>query len=49
MLTGPIPATEKVLHKAGVTIDDVGVYEVNEAFAPVPLACWPRQGPTRRA
>lgn len=38
MLTGPIPATEKVLHKAGVKIDDVGVFEVNEAFAPVPLA-----------
>jgi acetyl-CoA acyltransferase len=38
MLTGPIPATEKVLHKAGVTIDEIGVYEVNEAFAPVPLA-----------
>lgn len=38
MLTGPIPATEKVLHKAGIGIDDVGVYEVNEAFAPVPLA-----------
>jgi acetyl-CoA acetyltransferase family protein len=38
MLTGPIPATEKVLHKAGVTVDEVGVFEVNEAFAPVPLA-----------
>ncbi|MGE2732978.1 thiolase family protein [Mycolicibacterium vaccae] len=38
MLTGPIPATEKVLHKAGLTLDEVGVYEVNEAFAPVPLA-----------
>lgn len=38
MLTGPIPATEKVLHKAGVGIDEIGVYEVNEAFAPVPLA-----------
>lgn len=38
MLTGPIPATEKVLHKAGVRLDEVGVYEVNEAFAPVPLA-----------
>ena len=38
MLTGPIPATEKVLAKAGVTIDEVGVFEVNEAFAPVPLA-----------
>ncbi|MDT5090652.1 MAG: acetyl-CoA acyltransferase [Mycobacterium sp.] len=38
MLTGPIPATEKVLRKAGVPISDVGVFEVNEAFAPVPLA-----------
>jgi acetyl-CoA acyltransferase len=38
MLTGPIPATEKVLHKAGVSLAEVGVYEVNEAFAPVPLA-----------
>jgi acetyl-CoA acyltransferase len=38
MLTGPIPATEKVLHKAGVRLDEIGVFEVNEAFAPVPLA-----------
>jgi acetyl-CoA acyltransferase len=38
MLTGPIPATEKVLHKAGLALSEVGVYEVNEAFAPVPLA-----------
>jgi len=38
MLTGPIPATEKVLRKAGVPLSDVGVFEVNEAFAPVPLA-----------
>ncbi|MDP7706042.1 thiolase family protein [Mycobacterium sp. TY815] len=38
MLTGPIPATEKVLGKSGVRIDEVGVFEVNEAFAPVPLA-----------
>jgi acetyl-CoA acyltransferase len=38
MLTGPIPATEKVLRKAGVPLADVGVFEVNEAFAPVPLA-----------
>ena len=38
MLTGPIPATEKVLKKAGVALSDVGVFEVNEAFAPVPLA-----------
>jgi acetyl-CoA acetyltransferase family protein len=38
MLTGPIPATEKVLSKAGVALPEVGVFEVNEAFAPVPLA-----------
>jgi len=38
MLTGPIPATETVLRKAGVGLANVGVYEVNEAFAPVPLA-----------
>ncbi|MER5183416.1 thiolase family protein [Streptomyces sp. NPDC002896] len=38
MLTGPIPATEKVLRKAGVGLDEVGVFEVNEAFAPIPLA-----------
>ena len=38
MLTGPIAATQKVLSRAGVDISDVGAYEVNEAFAPVPLA-----------
>ncbi|MGK8505700.1 thiolase family protein [Nocardia asiatica] len=38
MLTGPIPATEKVLRKAGLALADIGVFEVNEAFAPVPLA-----------
>jgi acetyl-CoA acyltransferase len=38
MLTGPIPATEKVLSKAGVPLSEVGAFEVNEAFAPVPLA-----------
>jgi len=38
MLTGPIPATEKVLRKAGLQLADVGVFEVNEAFASVPLA-----------
>ncbi|MFE2965198.1 thiolase family protein [Streptomyces sp. NPDC059340] len=38
MLTGPIPATEKVLRKMGVSLPEVGVFEVNEAFAPVPLA-----------
>ncbi|MEU8343234.1 acetyl-CoA C-acetyltransferase [Actinomadura meyerae] len=38
MLTGPIPATEKALAKSGLKIDDIDVFEVNEAFAPVPLA-----------
>ncbi|MCI3274331.1 thiolase family protein [Streptomyces cylindrosporus] len=38
MLTGPIPATEKVLAKAGVGLPEIGVFEVNEAFAPIPLA-----------
>jgi acetyl-CoA acyltransferase len=38
MLTGPIPATQLLLKRAGIGIDDVGAYEVNEAFAPVPLA-----------
>lgn len=38
MLTGPIPATESVLKKAGLAVEDIDVFEVNEAFAPVPLA-----------
>jgi acetyl-CoA acyltransferase len=38
MLTGPIPATEKLLKRSGLAIGDIGVFEVNEAFAPVPLA-----------
>lgn len=38
MLTGPIAATKKVLAKAGLEIGDMHRYEVNEAFAPVPLA-----------
>lgn len=38
MLTGPIPATAKALAKAGLTINDIDVFEVNEAFAPVALA-----------
>ncbi|ANY24393.1 thiolase family protein [Gordonia terrae] len=38
MLTGVIPATEKVLTRSGLSIDDIDAYEVNEAFAPVPLA-----------
>jgi acetyl-CoA acyltransferase len=38
MLTAPIPATHKVLQRSGLSVDDIGVFEVNEAFAPVPLA-----------
>ncbi|MGI5485789.1 acetyl-CoA C-acetyltransferase [Microtetraspora malaysiensis] len=38
MLTAPIPATKKALAKAGLGIDDIDVVEINEAFAPVPLA-----------
>lgn len=38
MLTGPIPATRAVLASAGLTIGDLDAYEVNEAFAPVPMA-----------
>ncbi len=38
MLTGPIPATEKALQKAGLSIQDIDIFEVNEAFASVPLA-----------
>jgi acetyl-CoA acyltransferase len=38
MLTGPIPATEKALERSGLTIDDIDLFEVNEAFAAVPIA-----------
>ncbi|TDC97616.1 acetyl-CoA C-acyltransferase [Actinomadura sp. 7K507] len=38
MLTAPIAATAKALRRSGLGIDDLGAYEVNEAFAPVPLA-----------
>jgi acetyl-CoA acyltransferase len=38
MLTAPIPATAKVLAKAGLSIGDIGAFEINEAFASVPLA-----------
>jgi len=41
MLTGPIPATDKVLAKAGLTIDDIDRFELNEAFATV-VAAWLR-------
>lgn len=42
MLTGPIPATHAVLARAGLSLDEIDTYEVNEAFAPVPLA-WARE------
>jgi acetyl-CoA acetyltransferase family protein len=42
MLSGPIPATLKVLERAGLDVDDIGLFEVNEAFASVPLA-WARE------
>ncbi|GAA2810987.1 thiolase family protein [Kribbella solani] len=38
MLTGPIPATHKALKRSGLSLDDIGAFEVNEAFASVPLA-----------
>jgi acetyl-CoA acyltransferase len=38
MLSAPIPATQKVLRRSGLTPDQIGAYEVNEAFASVPLA-----------
>jgi acetyl-CoA C-acetyltransferase len=38
MLTGPIPATEQALAKAGLKVDDIDAFEVNEAFAPVLIA-----------
>jgi acetyl-CoA acyltransferase len=38
MLTAPIPATARALAKSGLSLDDIGVYEVNEAFASVPMA-----------
>ncbi len=38
MLTGPITATPKVLEKANLSLDDMDIFEINEAFAPIPLA-----------
>jgi acetyl-CoA acyltransferase len=38
MLTGPIPATRRVLERAGLSLADIDLFEVNEAFAPVPMA-----------
>jgi acetyl-CoA acyltransferase len=38
MLSAPIPATRKALDRSGLSLDDIGVFEVNEAFASVPMA-----------
>jgi len=42
MLTGPIYATPKVLKKAGLSMDDIDIFEINEAFCPIPLA-WAKE------
>jgi acetyl-CoA acyltransferase len=42
MLTGPIPATRKLLDRGGMTMDDIDLVEINEAFAPV-VAAWQRE------
>jgi acetyl-CoA C-acetyltransferase len=42
MLTGPIPATQAALKRSGLSIEDIDVFEINEAFAPVVLA-WARE------
>jgi acetyl-CoA acetyltransferase family protein len=42
MLTGPIPATQRILERNGMTIDDIDLIEINEAFASV-IAAWRRE------
>ena len=42
MLTGPIPATQKVLERAGLSLEDIDLVEINEAFATVVLA-WKKE------
>jgi acetyl-CoA acyltransferase len=49
MLTAPIPATAKALRKSGLRIDQIGAFEVNEAFAPVPLAWLAETGADAKA
>ena len=44
MLEGPIPATRKILERNGMAIDDIDLFEINEAFAPV-VAAWRRGSP----
>ena len=48
MLEGPIPATQRALAKSGFKIEDFDSYEINEAFAPVPLACAKVLGAVRK-
>lgn len=49
MLTAPIPATHKALQRSGLSANDIGAYEVNEAFAPVPLAWLAEIGADQKA
>jgi acetyl-CoA acyltransferase len=49
MLTGPIPATAKVLARSGLAIDEIGAFEINEAFAPVPMAWLSETGADAKA
>jgi acetyl-CoA acyltransferase len=42
MLTGPIPATQRILHRNGMTVDDLDLIEINEAFASV-VGAWERE------
>jgi acetyl-CoA acetyltransferase family protein len=42
MLTGPIPATQKLLERNGMTVDDIDLFEINEAFSSV-VAAWRRE------
>ncbi len=44
MLTAPMPATAKALKRSGLSLDEIGAFEVNEAFAPVPMA-WLKEFP----
>jgi len=46
MLTGPIPATRKILAKAGLSMDDIDVVEINEAFAAQIVPCMQELGIT---
>ena len=49
MLTAPIPATRRALERSGLSIDEIGAFEVNEAFASVPLAWLAELGADEKA